>query len=343
MHREMFLKRSLWVFVIACTVSLACVGVLLNGEGAEPAAKPMVEETEWEGVKVELTSVERAPGNTLTIKFKYTNEGSKEVNISHLGQFGSDNVVNHVYYVDNKNKKKYLVVKDAQGKTLGTNLAFFKLDPNQSKSAWARFPEPPADVQKLSWFFPGAPPFEDVPILAFQSIDLGRAQALDLKFHIDDLRFRTEDIKGAAQALEARAEEIKGAVQALAMKETTTEVKIELAGDILFDFDKADIRPEAEPALRQVVEVIKQYPKGNVAIDGYTDAKGADPHNLRLSDKRAASVKSWLAQKGGVDGKRIKTKGWGKAKPVAPNTHPDGSDNPEGRQKNRRVEITVKK
>jgi outer membrane protein OmpA-like peptidoglycan-associated protein len=53
-------------------------------------------------------------------------------------------------------------------------------------------------------------------------------------------------------------------------------------------------------------------------------------------------VKGWLVQKAGVDGKRIKTKGWCKAKPVAPNTSPNGSDNPEGRQKNRRVEITVK-
>lgn len=54
-------------------------------------------------------------------------------------------------------------------------------------------------------------------------------------------------------------------------------------------------------------------------------------------------MKTWLVEKAGVDGKRIKTKGWGKANPVAPNTHPDGSDNPDGRQKNRRVEITVKK
>jgi outer membrane protein OmpA-like peptidoglycan-associated protein len=80
-----------------------------------------------------------------------------------------------------------------------------------------------------------------------------------------------------------------------------------------------------------------------ISIDGYTDAKGLDAYNLQLSEKRATAVKSWLVQKGSVDAKRIKTKGWGKANPVASNTHPDGSDNPEGRQKNRRVEITVKK
>lgn len=151
-----------------------------------------------------------------------------------------------------------------------------------------------------------------------------------------NLPFQTMDVHFAV-------EDVKGAVQALAMKETKTEVKIELSGDVLFEFDKADIRPEAEPALQQVVEIIRQYPRAGISIDGYTDAKGADAYNLRLSDKRAAAVKSWLVQKGGVNGKQIKTKGWGKANPVAPNTNPDESDNPDGRQKNRRVEITVKK
>jgi outer membrane protein OmpA-like peptidoglycan-associated protein len=129
----------------------------------------------------------------------------------------------------------------------------------------------------------------------------------------------------------------------IAVQETAREVRIELPGDVLFDFDKSDIRPDAEPTLRQVAEIIQRYPKAKVAIAGYTDAKGADAYNLPLSARRAESVKAWLVQQGGVDGKRMTTKGWGEAKPVAPNTHTDGSDNPEGRQKNRRVELTVKK
>jgi outer membrane protein OmpA-like peptidoglycan-associated protein len=165
--------------------------------------------------------------------------------------------------------------------------------------------------------------------LMSKPLDLRVAAPLDLRFQTLDLQFRIEDVKGA--------------VQALAMKETPTEVKIELSGDILFEFDNADLRPEAQPALQRVLEIIKQYPRASISIDGYTDAKGADAYNLRLSDRRAAAVKSWLVQHGGVNGKQIKTKGWGKANPVASNTHPDGSDNPEGRQKNRRVEITVKK
>jgi outer membrane protein OmpA-like peptidoglycan-associated protein len=53
-------------------------------------------------------------------------------------------------------------------------------------------------------------------------------------------------------------------------------------------------------------------------------------------------VRAWLVKTGGIEKKRIKTKGWGEAKPVASNEKPDGSDDPEGRQKNRRVEIVVK-
>jgi hypothetical protein len=140
------------------------VGVALAGQGREPAAKPMLEETEWPGVTGVLTSVERSSGNMLTIKFKYLHAGSDKVEIARLGQYSHDDVLDHVYYIDAKNKKKCLVVKDAQNKALGTNLKYFTLAAGESKTAWGKFPEPPADVQKISVYLPGAPPFEDVPI-----------------------------------------------------------------------------------------------------------------------------------------------------------------------------------
>ncbi len=152
---------------------------------------------------------------------------------------------------------------------------------------------------------------------------------LDLDFRTSDLIFEIEDLGGEAQELE--------------LKETKTEVKIELSGDILFYFDKWDIRPGAKPVLKKVLDVIRQYPEASVLVGGHTDSKGSESYNLRLSQRRADSVKDWLVKNGGIDGNRILTKGWGEQKPVAPNTNPDGSDNPEGRQKNRRVEITVKK
>ncbi len=156
-----------------------------------------------------------------------------------------------------------------------------------------------------------------------------QGKTLDLVFSTSELKFQTQDIKGVTQGLE--------------IKETKTEVKIELSGDILFDFDKWNIRPAAEPTLQRVADVIKQYPNSTVLVEGYTDSKGLHSHNITLSQKRADSVKDWLVKKGGINGKIITTKGWAESKPVAPNKKPDGSDDPEGRQKNRRVEITIKK
>ena len=75
-------------------------------------------------------------------------------------------------------------------------------------------------------------------------------------------------------------------------------------------------------------------------IDGHTDSRGSDSYNVRLAKRRAEAIKAIMVKRG-VDPKRIKTQGYGEKIPVAPNTHPDGSDNPEGRQENRRTEFIV--
>jgi outer membrane protein OmpA-like peptidoglycan-associated protein len=139
---------------------------------------------------------------------------------------------------------------------------------------------------------------------------------------------------------EPPVEEAKPGIE---VKETDKSVKVELSGDILFDFNQSNIRASADSILHQVADVINKYPEASVLIEGYTDSVGSSAYNLQLSRKRAESVKDWLVQQGGVNPKRVVTKGMGEANPVAPNENPDGSDNPEGRQKNRRVEITVKK
>ncbi len=150
-------------------------------------------------------------------------------------------------------------------------------------------------------------------------------------------------LTGLAAAVAGKAEALTATLKDLGAKVTEQEIRIELAADVLFDFDKADIRPEAVPSLQKVGQVIDGYPAVPVLIEGYTDAKGSDSYNRTLSEKRAASVKGWLVRNGGVAAGRITAYGRGETKPVAPNTKPDGSDDPEGRKKNRRVEITVKK
>ena len=123
------------------------------------------------------------------------------------------------------------------------------------------------------------------------------------------------------------------------VKEAAKETTIELPADILFDFDKADIRAEAEVALAAAVEIIRASAKGTVRIEGHTDAKGAPAYNQKLSLARAKAVNAWLVAKGGLAKVKFGLKGFGAAKPVAPNAKPDGTDDPVGRQLNRRVEI----
>ena len=135
---------------------------------------------------------------------------------------------------------------------------------------------------------------------------------------------------------------IEGVLKDLDARVTDREIRIELSADVLFDFDKHDLRPEASASLEKVAEVLRATPEAPVTIEGHTDGKGTDAYNQPLSERRAQAVKAWLVSKGGASAAKIATKGWGKSKPVAPNTRPDGSDDPEGRKKNRRVEITVK-
>lgn len=140
-----------------------------------------------------------------------------------------------------------------------------------------------------------------------------------------------------------RVEDIGGRVQDIQIRESSTEVRIELAADVLFDFDKSDILPKAQAVLKQAAGIIRDKAKGQVRIEGHTDAKGLDAYNQKLSERRAVAVRSWFVEKEGLKGVAFATQGFGAKKPIAPNTKPDGSDDPQGRQKNRRVEIILKK
>lgn len=125
-----------------------------------------------------------------------------------------------------------------------------------------------------------------------------------------------------------------------ARDEADGRIRITLLGDVLFDFDKSDIRPDARPVLDRLAQLLAGYPRAGVAIEGHTDAKGDDDYNLRLSERRAAAVKAYLARRN-VDAARLSTQGFGESRPVAPNAASDGADDPQGRQRNRRVEFVI--
>lgn len=115
-------------------------------------------------------------------------------------------------------------------------------------------------------------------------------------------------------------------------------ISIDLPADVLFDFDKAQLRPDAAPSIAKAAELIRSYPRAPITVVGHTDGKGADAYNDALSLRRAQAVAQALGQQGG---RKAETRGMGKRQPVAPNTTPDGGDDPQGRQLNRRVQILI--
>jgi outer membrane protein OmpA-like peptidoglycan-associated protein len=151
------------------------------------------------------------------------------------------------------------------------------------------------------------------------------------------------DMKGAVMDTAGETRGLEGTLKDLGAKVTDQEIVIQLAADVLFDFDKSDIKPAAVDTLTKVAKVLNGMAKAPAAVEGHTDGKGAADYNQKLSDRRANSVKEWLVKQGGVATARLSALGYGMTRPVAPNAKPNGSDDPDGRQKNRRVDIRVKK
>lgn len=155
------------------------------------------------------------------------------------------------------------------------------------------------------------------------------------------LQGKVTDLKGLNLAVAGKVDPLNAALKDLGARTTDTEIQIQINSDVLFDFDKADLRPEALASLQKVVTVMQSYAAYPCTIGGHTDGKGQKQYNQNLSERRADSVKTWLVAHGVSNS--ITTRGFGDTKPVAPNKKPDGADDPEGRQKNRRVEIILKK
>ena len=121
--------------------------------------------------------------------------------------------------------------------------------------------------------------------------------------------------------------------------EVTQEVQKKLndfARTILFDVNKATIKPQSATVLNQIVDVLNQYKNAKFSIEGYTDISGKRDKNQKLSEDRAYSVKAYLIEKG-IDEGRLTAKGFGPDKPIASNK------TKKGRELNRRVEINLVK
>ena len=140
---------------------------------------------------------------------------------------------------------------------------------------------------------------------------------------------RTLDLERRVVPFDGRSERVEG-----------NDVTVLLDSDVLFEFDEATLSPTAARTLADLSEEMNETMAGDtVTIVGHTDAKGEDAYNQTLSEERAATVRKAL--EGSLESSpTFAVEGRGATEPVADNELPDGSDNPEGRRRNRRVEIT---
>ena len=104
--------------------------------------------------------------------------------------------------------------------------------------------------------------------------------------------------------------------------------------DVLFDFNKYTLKPEARERLARISGIVLAYPDLHLNIEGYTDSIGSDEYNQILSEKRAATVRDYLISSG-VSINNVVAQGFGKTNPVADNS------TPSGRKLNRRVDMVV--
>lgn len=118
------------------------------------------------------------------------------------------------------------------------------------------------------------------------------------------------------------------------------EGKVLVMEHLYFEFDKAEIQQEAHQDLDLLEAYLKKHPRVRIEIAGHTDSMGDDEHNHDLSQRRADAIRDYLIERG-IYKRRLTAVGYGEEKPIAPNENPDGSDNPEGRRKNRRTEVII--
>jgi outer membrane protein OmpA-like peptidoglycan-associated protein len=150
---------------------------------------------------------------------------------------------------------------------------------------------------------------------------------IDVEARVLDLVFRTGRVSGGKDT--ATISEAPG----------TTEV--DLSADVLFAFNSDRLSAAAQAELQETAKLIRERAKGPVRVEGHTDSVGSPSYNLDLSRRRAEAVHAALVRLLAGRPTQFEVRGFGATRPIAPNRNPDGSDNPKGRQRNRRVTVAI--
>ncbi len=134
--------------------------------------------------------------------------------------------------------------------------------------------------------------------------------------------------------MDKQAEELQNDIKDAKIERVGEGIKITFNSGILFQFNSADLQPEAKTNIENLANTLKKYKDTNILVEGHTDSVGTADYNKKLSERRAQTVVQF-AESLGVNASRFTAKGYGFAQPVATNA------TPEGRQQNRRVEVAI--
>lgn len=159
---------------------------------------------------------------------------------------------------------------------------------------------------------------------------------------LDDVE--AEIVEESVEQLPATdAERLEIMREELGAKDTVEGWLVTLPEGVLFEFDKSAVLPGGQEVLDDVADLIELTGEPMITVEGHTDNIGTESYNLDLSLRRAEAVKTYLVAMERLNAYEITAAGLGEQRPIAPNQMSDGSDNPQGRQLNRRVEIHIRK
>ena len=323
------------IAVVALAAALAACSAPVSGVGqsgattAAPTPSPLPTSAAPAGTGITAESLStalpvqakdlrlvRVGTNEVALQFEFANKGDRPVTPDALG---IDQFRRVLMLVDLPRSTAY-EIRDAQGNDGRISESNGEqVPPGGAVTVTAVFTAPPAEVTELTAFIDGFLPVA-VPVQA-----AGSATLVD-----DPVLTATGTSPPNVKPVLCTAD---GPGRAAGTKRTV----IRLPGDVLFAFGSAELTPAAREAIAAVDDEIGGG-TGTVTIEGHTDAIGTDADNQALSERRAAAVRGALEAALG-SGYQYTSVGFGETRPVAPNTKPDGSDDPDGRALNRRVEI----
>lgn len=272
-------------------------------------------------LKVEMLSIARLNGNILKMRIRMTPLNTQDTMTNDFGE----NDDSQLAIVDGKGMKAYFPLMDNEGNVVH---AVFRSGEGIQGAGEPRtesifYPSPPAGVTKVDVMYPAGPPFVDIPVQGTTRVEKGEPDPTKIPTkgpHVEDLLSRVDDLSGNKSIDESGSGE-----------------DVRLNTDVLFALNKATLTSKAEGILKDVADRIDKASSTTIKIDGYTDSSGNDAINDPLSRRRAEAVAKELKQLVTRSGVTYQTAGHGSSDPIATNK------TAAGRQKNRRVTVTIGK